>query len=206
MLPFLFSLVFAIIWDLFPPPSLPSHQSFTFRWASIWIIAFADDLAVACPSAPRLSHCLTRLRNALEKLWLIISLKKTEVVTFTAQCTRRLRRVCPIRIGQSIVPTAFSFKYLGVHFTISANGQLQTHQKAVFARAKVSAHEVAKLMRKLEVTSLPRLSSYLQAFVDSQFYGIELFPLHVALDVDKARKIYLCSCFELPTCSATALT
>jgi hypothetical protein len=50
------------------------------------------------------------------------------------------------------------------------------------------------------------LSSYLQAFVDSQFYGIELFPLHVALDVDKARKIFLCSCFELPTSTATALT
>jgi hypothetical protein len=48
---FLFSLVITFIWVLFPPPAFPSHATFPFRLASVWIIAFANSLAVICPSA-----------------------------------------------------------------------------------------------------------------------------------------------------------
>ncbi len=92
-----------------------------------------------------------------------ISLKKTEVVTFVAAGRRRPRGVWPVRIGSDIVPSAQCFKYLGV--TISANGDISTHQQAMFSKAKVSAFEVAKLMRKLEITDLGRLRTYLQCFV-----------------------------------------
>jgi hypothetical protein len=46
----------------------------------------------------------------------------------------------------------------------------------------------------------------MQVFVDSQFYGAELFPLHAALQIESARKIYVCTCFDLPACTARNLT
>jgi hypothetical protein len=80
------------------------------------------------------------------------------------------------------------------------------HQKAVFSRAKVSAHEVAKLVRRLDVTNMERLTTYLHSFVDGQFYGVELFPLHAAQNIESARKIFVCSCFDLPTHTSKNLT
>jgi hypothetical protein len=86
------------------------------------------------------------------------------------------------------------------------SGELSTHQQAMFSNAKVSAYEVAKLMRKLEINDLGRLRTYLQCFVDSQFYGAELFPLHTALNIETSRKIFTCTCFNLPSKSAWNLT
>lgn len=174
-----------------------------FRLASLWIVAFADDLAVICPSAIRLSRYLTRIRGALSKLWLVVSLKKTEVVMFSGPGTRT-RRPQTVRIGTDVVPSAASFKYLGV--TITSKGQLTVHQKAIFSKAKVAAYEVAKLLRNLEITSLSRLASYLQAFVDGQFYGLELLPMNVSEDIDSARKLFVCTCFNLPAHTAKNLT
>ncbi len=156
-----------------------------------------------CPSAIRLTRCLTRIRKALSKLWLAISLKKTEVVMFSGQCARG-RRGFTVRIGEDVLPRAASFKYLGV--TITAKGQLTIHQKTIHSKASVAAYEVAKLLRRLEITSLPRLTSYLQAFVDGQFYGLELLPMNVAENIDSARKLFVCTCFSLPTCTAKNLT
>jgi hypothetical protein len=201
--PFLFTLVFAIIWEFFPPPRFPSHQTFLFRCASVWIIAFADDLAVACPSPVRLSRCLTKIKAVLQKLWLSISLKKTEVVTFTGAGPRRPRRGLPVRIGKDTLPPAQSFKYLGV--TVTSTGSLTVHQRAIFSKAKVAGYEVAQLMRKLEIRNLGRLSSYMLCFVDSQFYGLELLPLHVAQNIDTARKVFMCTTFSLPFCTAKNL-
>jgi hypothetical protein len=103
-------------------------------------------------------------------MWLVIRLKKTEVVNFYGP-TRRVRRRAPkVRIGADILPRVSSFKYLGV--TISEKWQITMHQKAVFLRAKVSAHEVAKLVCRLDVTNMERLTTYLHSFVDGQFYGV----------------------------------
>ncbi len=202
--PFLFCLVLSLIWSYFPPPLFPSHRTFTLRLAAVWIIAFADDLAVACPSVIRLSRCLTKLRDVLRRLWLEISLKKTEVVTFLVPGRRKPRSLLPVRIAHDIVPPVSSFKYLGV--TISSNGSLAAHQRAMSSKANVAAYEVAKLLRKLEITCLKRLSSYVSSFVDGQFYGAELFPLHAALEIDSARQKFVCSCFDLPAHTAKNLT
>jgi hypothetical protein len=139
----------------------------------------------------------------LQRLWLVISLKKTEVVVFTGTGPRRPRRGLPVRIGNDTVPPAQSFKYLGV--TITSKGQLTVHQRAVFSKAKVAAFEVAKLMRKLDIRDVSRLRSYMQCFVDAQFYGLELFPLHTAQNIDTSRKIFLCSLFNLPRCTSRNL-
>jgi hypothetical protein len=201
--PFLFTLVFTLIWEFFPPPRFPSHQTFLFRWVSIWVIAFADDLAIASASSVRLTRCLTKLKTILQRLWLAISLKKTEVVTFTSAGQRRPRRGLPVRVGRDIVPPAQSFKYLGV--TISSQGRLTVHERAVASKAKVSGFEVAKLMRRLGVRDVKRLRAYMQCFVDSQFYGLELFPLHMSQSIDASRKTFLCTLFNLPCCTAKNL-
>ncbi len=166
-------------------------------------MAFADDLAVACPSTIHLSRCLTKIKAILVRLWLVISLKKTEVVTFTGPGPRRPRRGLPVRIGQETIPPAQSFKYLGV--VISSNGHLSVHLRAVFSKAKVAGFEVAKLMRRLKINDVNRLRCFLQCFVDSQFYGLELFPLHAAQNIDTARKIFMCTLFNLPRCTAKNL-
>jgi hypothetical protein len=108
-----------------------------------------------------------------------------------------------VRIGGDLVSPAQSFKYLGI--TISADGKISTHQRAMFSKAKVSAYEVAKLLRRLEIVDISRLKSYMLVFVDSQFYGIELFPMHAAQQLDSARKLFLCVCFDLPPCTAKNL-
>jgi hypothetical protein len=53
---------------------------------------------------------------------------------------------------------------------------------------------------------MDRLASYLQSFVDGQFYGVELFPLHAAQNIDSARRVFLCSCFDLPSSTSKNLT
>jgi hypothetical protein len=113
------------------------------------------------------------------------------------------RTVFPVRIGRNIVSPAMSFKYLGV--TISSDGKINTHQRAMFSKAKVSAFEVAKLLRRLEISDMSRLRSYMLVFVDSQFYGVELFPMHAAQSLDTARKLFMCTCFDLPSCTAKNL-
>jgi hypothetical protein len=45
----------------------------------------------------------------------------------------------------------------------------------------------------------------MQCFVDSQFYGLELFPLLAAEQMDTARKVYMCTLFNLPRCTAKNL-
>ncbi len=46
---------------------------------------------------------------------------------------------------------------------------------------------------------------YLQSFVDGQFYALELLPLPIALDIERAKKIFLCESFDLPSCTAKNL-
>jgi hypothetical protein len=108
-----------------------------------------------------------------------------------------------VRIDRDIVPPAQSFKYLGV--TLSSKGHLAIHEQAVFSKAKVAGYEVAKLMKRLQIRDISRLRSYMQCFVDSQFYGIELFPLKTAQNIDAARKVFLCTYFSLPRSTANNL-
>ncbi len=42
-------------------------------------------------------------------------------------------------------------------------------------------------------------------YVDGQFYGLELLPLHTAQQLDVARKLFMCSTFQLPKSTARNL-
>jgi hypothetical protein len=170
---------------------------------SIWLLAFADDLAVACASSIRLSRALTTLGEVLEKFCLAISVAKTEAMAFVTSKGRARRTAFPIRLGRKVVPYVRHFKYLGV--TLGVDGSLRLHQTAVGTRARISAREVALLLRKLAITDLSRLTTYMQSFVDGQFYGVELLPKTVAKDIASARRMYVCNIFDLPCTTANNL-
>jgi hypothetical protein len=85
---------------------------------------------------------------------------------------------------------------------IQANGSLTSHQQAVGVKSRVAAREVAKLFKALEINDLFRLRLYLQSFVDSQFYALELLPLPIALEISRARAIFVCEFFNLPRCTS----
>jgi hypothetical protein len=172
--------------------------------ASVWILAYADDLAVVCASSVRLSRALKVISEQLAKFSLRINLLKTEVVTFlTATRPVRQRPPLPVKIGRDTVPNVPSFKYLGV--SICAKGTLHIHQRAVAGKAMAAASEVSRLFSRLQIRDLGRLSSYLQMYVDGQFYGAELLPLHTANQMDAARKLFVCTTFQLPKSTARNL-
>ncbi len=200
--PFLFTLAFSIIWRPYPPPAFPSQLPQVLRLGAVWIIAYADDLAIICASSVRLSRCLTRLSRALKKFWLVISLVKTEVLTFATKPNAG-RPPIPVRINSSTLPSVQAFRYLGI--TVRADGSLGAHQSAVAVKSRVAAREVAKLFRALRIRDLFRLRIYAQSFVDSQFYGLELLTLPIAGEIERARKIFLCETFALPRNTATNL-
>jgi hypothetical protein len=138
----------------------------------------------------------------LQKFWLSISHVKTEVVSFMVKPSLR-RAPLPVRVGSVVLPRTDSFKYLGV--TLAASGSLHLHKRAVSIKARVAAREVSMLFSRLGIRDLFRLRLYLQSFVDSQFYGLELLELPVAGEIDRARKIFMCGIFQLPCSTATNL-
>jgi hypothetical protein len=72
-------------------------------------------------------------------------------------------------------------------------------------KSRVAAREVALLFRTLDIRDLFRLRFYLQSFVDGQFYGLELLALPVSHEIERARKIFMCKTFNLPSCMAQNL-
>ncbi len=72
-------------------------------------------------------------------------------------------------------------------------------------KSRVAAREVALLFRSLDIRDLFRLRLYLQSFVDGQFYGLELLALPVAHEIERARKIFVCETFNLPSSTARNL-
>jgi hypothetical protein len=68
-----------------------------------------------------------------------------------------------------------------------------------------AASELSRHFVRLKIRDLSRLTSYLQIYVDGQCYGLELLPLHTANQMDAARKLFMCSAFQLPTSTARNL-
>jgi hypothetical protein len=106
-------------------------------------------------------------------------------------------------MGREAIPNVPTFKYLGI--VICSRGSLRIHQQAVSSKARAAAYEVASLFCRLEIVDMHRLKSYLQTYVDGQFYGVELLPLATANDIDSARKLFMCTLFQLPCKTAKNL-
>ncbi len=149
--PFLFTLAFSIISCLFPSPTFPSQTPQILQLSSIWIIAYADDLAIVCASSVRLSRCLATLSRTLKRFWLAISAVKTEVVHFATRLNPH-RPPLPVHLGSVTLPSSPMFKYLGI--IVGSSGSLGLHQAAVVVKSMVAAREVGALFRNLEILRL----------------------------------------------------
>jgi hypothetical protein len=66
--PFLFGVIFSVIWDLFDTTPFPSVDVRVYNVDSVWFIAYADDLVVLALSATKLEEVLNKMAQELAKL------------------------------------------------------------------------------------------------------------------------------------------
>ena len=197
--PPLFAIMFGIIWEKLGSANFPD-ESFVFSFDTFWIIAFADDLVIISTSKVTLTRVVSALQEFLDNFDQVISEVKTEAMTFLVSGRSR-----SIDVGRNDadnimlrgVPLRFvdSFKYLGILMTTDL--KMGTHVAASEEKARLAALETSNLLRLLEIQEFRKLRMYYLAFVDSQFYGRELFPVQAIRGMKRARSLFLSSMFNL---------
>jgi hypothetical protein len=95
------------------------------------------------------------------------------------------------------------FKYLGYLLTPSLSPAAHVVRSTERARAATSS--VAAIISKLEITKMARLRTYLSAYVESQFYGLELLPVSALDSLCSARSAFVRKVFDLPMTSSHEL-
>ncbi len=70
--PFLFGVLFSVIWDVFDTTVFPTPTVRVYNCDSLWFIAYADDLAVVTLSRVKLEAVLNKLEQELKSLNLIM--------------------------------------------------------------------------------------------------------------------------------------
>ncbi len=95
------------------------------------------------------------------------------------------------------------FKYLGFLLTPSLSPTVHITRAA--ERARAAASSVASIISKLEIFKLSRLKIYLSAYVESQFYGLELLPVSVLDSLCSARSVFVRKVFDLPVSTSHEL-
>jgi hypothetical protein len=197
--PILFIIVFSFVWDTLRPCALPDGlKRCKIRGNEIWILAFADDLVVLSPSRKKLARSIRLLDREFRKFNLEMSLTKTESMTFLPRSGRRLspRPQPPITVRSIALKQVSSFKYLGV--IIDEYGTIQSHADSVSQKAMLSSKKTSDILLSLGITDLNRLKCYFNAFVQAQFYAIEILPPSIASHIQQARSSYLRALFKLP--------
>ncbi len=90
--PFLFGVLFSVIWDIFDTSSFPSLSARIYTCDSLWLIAYADDLAVITLSLTKLEEALNKLEKELKALnltmrFMFLLFKLYSFVYFTKSLT-----------------------------------------------------------------------------------------------------------------------
>ncbi len=196
--PILFIIVFSFVWDILQPNPLPDGlKRCKIRGNEIWILAFADDLVILSPSRKKLGRSIRLLDRKFRKFNLEMSLTKTETMTFLPRSGfRPTPRSQPITVRSIALKQVSSFKYLGV--TINELGSFQPHVDLVSQKALISSKKTSDILVNLSITDLSRLKCYFNAFVQAQFYAIEILPFSVSSHIQQARSSFLRSLFKLP--------
>jgi hypothetical protein len=85
----------------------------------VWILLYADDIALMAEDLADLQFMLTELDAAFKRWGLLINVQKTKVMSIEATGQTRVLQIA----GQAIENVA-TFKYLGQHF--SSNGSIRS--------------------------------------------------------------------------------
>jgi hypothetical protein len=108
-----------------------------------------------------------------------------------------------IRVDGTLLRQVAVFKYLGMLLTASLSPA--DHATRALERARAAASTVAPLLLRLSISSFRRLKMYLGAFVESQFYGLELMPLSALSALSSARAMFVRKIFDLPSTASHEL-
>ena len=101
-----------------------------------------------------------------------------------------------IRVAGAFLKQVDEFKYLG--FFMASNLSPVVHVARALERAKAAAVQIAKHLKKLKLTDTSRIGIYYRAYVDSQFYGVELLPPSVVEAMKTARSVFVRNLFDMP--------
>jgi hypothetical protein len=99
-------------------------------------------------------------------------------------------------LGEEALKLVGAFKYLGTWLEPSLkHGK---HLAVMEERARIATGETVKVIRNLDIRESRRFSMLYRALVESQMYGIELFPACAAPVLSRVRRVFLASLHELP--------
>ncbi len=195
--PLLFSLAFSIIWEKLRTSPFPG-QNYVFRADDFWLIAFADDLVVLASSQQKANEVLAQLMEILKSFDLEFSTVKSEGMVFTpgGRCSSFDIFSTTLSLGEEALKIVGAFKYLGIWTEPSM--KFGTHLAAVEERSRMASLETIKLIRQLGINEPRRYATLYRSFVESQLYGIELFPATGTQVIHRVRRLFLASLYDLP--------
>lgn len=202
--PILFVLCFAAVWDLADFSDFPAGgKCFYFSKLNLWIIVYADDLVVISPSFEQINRFMTLFSELIAQFKMEVSIVKTVGLKFGLPRFSNIFQGSPI-FNSSPLELVDSFSYLGVRLVPSLSFDL--HLTAVTARAKAAAVKCASVLDSLSISCLRRFRLYYLSFVQSQLYGIELFPASSIAKVSSIRHFAVCKWFDLPLSISSSFT
>jgi hypothetical protein len=203
--PFLFSTVFSMVWDFVTCTEFPNGRPRVLQVGEVWLIAFADDLVILSLSVDCLQSTLTRLFDALKEFNLIMSLTKTETLTFVPPRLRRGLLPTPsFNLHGSELKQVSNFKYLGMF--VQSQWSFSNHIARMSGRAEAASAELRQLVEKLQIRHPGRLTQYYRCLVESQWHGLELLPVQVVKEIESTRSNFIRLLYDLPSSTANALS
>jgi hypothetical protein len=196
--PFLFSLVFSLIWEKIVTAELPDGTKI-YGFDAVWFIAFADDLAVLSGSIDALNRALSVLYVTLAEYKLFLSEPKSFGMVF--QTNGRISRVgtagnSPFLLNSVSLAMPDSFKYLGVWITPDLKHSV--HITHIEQRAEMAGIETGTIIKNLGVRSFAKIRQFFVAFVESQFSSLEVCSFNVCDPMLSCRRKFFLCLFDLP--------
>ncbi len=200
----LFSLAFSIIWEKLQSSPFPS-DNYIFNADDFWLIAFADDLVVLASSQEKANSVLAQLMDILKEFDLEFSTLKSEGMIFTpgGRCSSFDIFTSNFNLGEEQLKLVGAFKYLGVW--VEPSLKFGKHLAMVEERARLATLETGKLAQELLITQPRRLAILFKALVESQLYGLELFPASAETTINRVRRTFLNTIYSLPADTPSCL-
>ncbi len=200
----LFSLAFSIIWEKLQTSPFPGDE-YTFRAEDFWLIAFADDLVLLASSLDKANEVLSQLMDILKAFDLEFSAVKSEGIVFTpgGRCASFDVLTSNLHLGEESLKLVGAFKYLGIWLEPSL--KYGKHLAMVEERARLATLETTKLVHELEIREPHRFTTLYRAFVESQLYGLELFPACAVPTINRVRRQFWTSIYNLPADTSSCL-
>jgi hypothetical protein len=200
----LFSLAFSIIWEKLHTSPFPGN-GYQFRAEDFWLIAFADDLVLLASSLDKANEILTQLMDILKVFDLEFSAIKSEGIVFTPGGRSSSFDILTsnLHLGDESLKIVGAFKYLGIWLEPSL--KFGKHLAMVEERARLATIETVKLIYELDIRDSHRIAVLYRAFVESQLYGMELFPACAETTVSRVRRHFWTTIYSLPADTPSCL-